>query len=102
MNNADWYLYLIRCRDGSLYTGISTDVERRFIRHQTPGQGGSKYLQGRGPLALVFQTKIGSYSLALKVERKVKDLSKHRKERIILEPHCLDEILQKLTGKEPE
>ena len=44
----EWYLYVIRCRDGSLYTGISTDVERRFADHQA--DNGAKYLRGRGPI----------------------------------------------------
>jgi putative endonuclease len=91
----DWYLYLIRCRDGSLYAGISTDVERRFAQHQKPGQGGSKYLQGRGPLVLVFQAMVGDYSLALKVEYKVKKLSKDRKLHLINNPQYLDETVIK-------
>jgi putative endonuclease len=80
---SDWYLYLIRCRDGTLYTGISTDVDRRFNQHQSAGNAGSKYLKGKGPLSLVFQEKLGSRSLALKVERRVKSMSKARKEKLI-------------------
>ena len=79
----DWYLYLIRCRDGTLYTGISTDVERRFAQHQGSGSAGSKYLKGRGSLTLVFQQKMASRSLALKREGEVKGLSKARKEKLI-------------------
>ena len=80
---ADWYVYLIRCSDGTLYTGISTDVDRRFAQHQGSGNAGSKYLKGRGPLTLVFREKLGSRSLALKVERRVKRMSKARKEKLI-------------------
>ncbi|MDA0988491.1 MAG: GIY-YIG nuclease family protein [Chloroflexi bacterium] len=80
---SDWYLYLIRCRDGTLYTGISTDVDRRFAQHQGTWNAGSKYLKGRGPLRLVFQEKLGSRSLALKVERRVKRMSKAGKEKLI-------------------
>ena len=80
---SDWYLYLIRCRDSTLYTGISTDVDRRFAQHQGSGNAGSKYLKGRGPLSLVFQEKLGARSLALKVERKVRRMSKARKEKLI-------------------
>ena len=80
---SDWYLYLIRCRDSTLYTGISTDVDRRLAQHQGEGNAGSKYLKGRGPLSLVFQEKLGSKSLALKVERRVKRMSKARKEKLI-------------------
>jgi len=80
---AEWYLYMIRCRDGTLYTGISNDVIRRFEQHQEMGKQGAKYLRGRGPLKLVFQKKIGSKSSALKLEQKIKKLSKSQKEIII-------------------
>ncbi len=79
----DWYLYLIRCRDGALYTGISTDVNRRFTQHQAAGSAGSRYLKGRGPLTLVFQKNLVSKSLALKMERRVKSMSKAKKEQLI-------------------
>jgi len=80
---SDWYLYLIRCRDSTLYTGISTDVDRRLAQHRGKGNAGSRYLKGRGPLSLVFQEKLGSKSLALKVEHRVKRMSKARKEKLI-------------------
>ena len=80
---AEWYLYMIRCHDGALYTGISNDVTRRFEKHRETGKLGAKYLRGRGPLELVFQKKIGSKSSALKMEQKIKQLSKLQKETII-------------------
>ena len=78
---AQWYLYMIQCGDGSLYTGITTDVKRRLAAHRE--NRGAKYLRGRGPLALVFEKKIGSRSQALIVERRIKKLPKHQKERLI-------------------
>ena len=92
----DWHLYLIRCRDGSLYTGITTDVARRFAEHQGNGDTGAKYLQGRGPLMLVFQKRLGSRSLALGVESKVKKLSKARKEELIRTNTRIDEIIKQV------
>lgn len=80
---AEWYVYLIRCGDDTLYTGISNDVGRRFESHQGIGKQGAKYLRGRGPLELVFQKKIGSKSAASKMEQQIKKLSKLQKERII-------------------
>lgn len=77
----DWYVYIVRCSDGSLYTGITTDVERRLAEHRTPK--GSKYLRGRGPLKLVFKKRIGEKGRALQVEREVKRLPRHKKERLI-------------------
>jgi len=76
-----WFLYLIRCKDGALYTGITTDVDRRFAEHQS-GKG-AKYLRGKGPLTLVFQQKFGSRSAALKAEASIKKLSRADKEIII-------------------
>lgn len=87
----DWYVYMVRCRDGSLYTGIATDVERRFAEHQD--NRGAKYLRGRGPLALVFKQRIGQRGQALKVEQNIKRLPRHVKERLIQTGTGLEELL---------
>jgi putative endonuclease len=92
---ADWFLYLIRCRQGSLYAGITTDVERRFLEHQGHGGTGSKYLKGRAPLTLVFSKNLGDKSLALKVEHQVKGLSRVNKERFINAPGYVEEIISR-------
>ena len=92
----DWYLYLVRCGDGSLYTGITTDVARRFAEHGTGGGAGAKYLRGRGPLVLVFQKRLGDRSLALGVESKVKRLSKARKEELIGSRRHIERIIQEV------
>jgi len=78
---AEWFIYLIRCNNGHLYTGISTDVARRFGAHQA-GKG-AKYLRGKGPLELVYQKKIGTHSEALKAEIAIKNMTKPDKEKII-------------------
>ena len=90
-----WYLYLIRCHDDSLYTGITSDIIRRFIEHQNNSGAGAKYLRGRGPLTLVFQRRIGSRSLALGVESKVKKLSKARKEELINNRELIEKIIKR-------
>ncbi len=90
----DWHLYLVRCRDGSLYTGITTNVARRFAEHQGNSGTGAKYLRGRKPLMLVFQKKLGGRSLALGVERKVKKLSKARKEELIRDNIYIEVIIK--------
>lgn len=74
-----WSIYLLRCADGSLYTGIATDVSRRLMEH-AESEKGAKYLRGRGPLELVFRQEIGDRGLALKVEHRVKRLPKADKE----------------------
>jgi len=95
----DWHLYLVRSRDGSLYTGITTDVTRRFAEHQENSGAGAKYLRGRGPLVLVFQKKLGSRSLALGVESKVKKLPKARKEELIRDNTHIDEIIKLVSSQ---
>ena len=93
---SDWYLYLIRCHNGSLYTGITTNVARRFAEHQGKKDAGAKYLRGREPLVLVFQKKLGSRSQALGVESKVKKLSKARKEELIRTKESIEVIINQV------
>lgn len=78
-----WSVYMVRCADRSLYTGISTDVERRFAEHSEGGPKSAKYLRGRGPLTLVYQKSAGSRSEALIEELRLKRLSKSEKELLL-------------------
>ena len=80
---SEWTLYMIRTKNGALYTGIAKDVERRFAEHSAGGKKGAKYLKGRGPLKLVFRQKIGSRSQALKAEAALKKLPKPEKEEMV-------------------
>lgn len=72
---------MLRCGDGSLYTGIATDVTRRLEEHRA--HAGAKYLRGRGPFEVVFQAEVGSRSLATRVELRIKKLSRSAKEDLI-------------------
>ena len=76
-----WKLYILCCRDGSLYTGITTDVEKRFAAH-IAGKG-AKYTRGRGPLELVYREECGDHSAALKRELEVKAMSREEKVKLI-------------------
>lgn len=96
---AGWQLYLVRCADGSLYTGIATDTTRRFSEHQA-GKG-AKYLRGRGPLALVFHCDAGDRSQALRLEYQVKRLSKQDKERLVRDQRLLPACLGKDAQHKP-
>ena len=78
---ATWYLYILRCGDGTLYTGITTDVEKRQEQHRT-GKG-AKYTRGRGPLELVYQETCLDHSQALKREAAIKRMSRQKKEILI-------------------
>lgn len=78
-----YYVYMIRCEDGSLYTGITTDVKRRFSEHLAGGKKGAKYTKVHKPkeIAAVFETD--SKSEALGLEYSIKQLTKEEKENLI-------------------
>jgi len=78
-----WSVYIVRCSDGALYTGIATDVLRRNAEHAQNDGKGAKYLRGKGLLQLVFKKAIGRRGLALRVEGQIKRLPKGRKEELI-------------------
>jgi putative endonuclease len=77
----DWHLYIVRCSDGTLYTGISTDPVRRFAQHCS-GRG-AKRLRGQGPLELVYQAAAGDRSAATRLEYCVKRLRRSDKLALI-------------------
>lgn len=76
-----WKLYILRCADGSLYTGITTDIEKRFAAHNA-GKG-AKYTRGRGPLELVYSENCESHSAALKREIEIKTLTRDEKLKLV-------------------
>ena len=75
-----WFVYLVRCADGTLYTGIALDVAARIAAHDA-GRG-ARYTRGRGPLALCAVRRCASKGAALRLELQVKRLSRTRKEAI--------------------
>lgn len=76
-----WSVYILRCRDGSLYTGIARDVQMRLEQHRS-GKG-AKYTRGRGPLELVYTEECPDKSAALKREFAIKQLPKEEKMNLI-------------------
>ena len=78
---SQWHLYILRCGDGSLYTGITTDVERRLEEHRS-GKG-AKYTRGRAPLELGYWERCESHSHALKREYEIKSMKREKKEALI-------------------
>ncbi|EEX39673.1 GIY-YIG nuclease family protein [Vibrio furnissii] len=91
ISSPSWWIYLVRTSSNALYCGITTDVARRFTQHQK-GQG-AKALRGKGPLTLAWQHEIGpSKGDALKLEYRIKQLSKVQKERLILDQHPLPSL----------
>jgi len=79
---SEWYLYIVRTRNGSLYTGVTTDVVRRLTEH-AHGKRGAKFLRSKGPLQLVYQRQVGSRAEAQRLEYQIKRLPKNEKEKLI-------------------
>jgi putative endonuclease len=92
MAGADYSLYIVRCSDGSLYTGIAIDVERRVREHES-GKRGARYLRGRGPLQLEFCEQLGSRGRAQQLEHRVKRLNRQQKEALIAGRSSLIELM---------
>lgn len=84
-----WYLYILRCDDDTLYTGVTVDVEKRFRAHLT-GKG-AKYTRSHKPTTIVYRERCGNHSEALRRELAIKGLTRQEKETLIAEkrkPEC--------------
>lgn len=92
MSSATFSLYIVRCSDNTLYTGIAADVSRRISEHES-GPRGAKYLRGKGPLRLVFAEQVGDRAIASALEHRVKQLSRARKEALISGREALRDLL---------
>ena len=97
MSTGRYSLYILRCADGTLYTGIAIDVAKRFGEHIN-GVRGARYLRGRAPFDIVFRTAVGDRSAALRAEYRVKRLSKTDKEALVAGDTSLHELLPQLDG----
>ena len=81
MENENWYVYILLCRDGTLYTGITNDIKKRMLAHEK-GKG-AKYTKGRGPFKLVYKNIFNNQSMAMKEENRIKKLSKVQKLKLV-------------------
>ncbi|MCK5666079.1 MAG: GIY-YIG nuclease family protein [Thiotrichaceae bacterium] len=79
---SDWFVYMLRCADNSLYTGVTTDVERRVLEHNAE-KSVTKYTRVRQPVSVVYQEKAESRSEACKREAQLKKLIKKDKEMLV-------------------
>ena len=77
----NWKLYILQCADGSLYTGITTDVQKRTAVHNS-GKG-AKYTRSRRPVMPVYTETCGDHSIALKRELEIKSMSREQKLKLI-------------------
>ena len=76
----DWFVYIVECRDGTLYTGITDNVETRIKAHNA-GKG-AKYTRGRGPVKLVYSENNATKGEALKRELDIKRMSREAKKKL--------------------
>lgn len=79
-----WRVYIVRCADGSLYTGIARDLERRIAEHNADSGAGASYTRSRRPVRLVYQETAADRSAASKREYQIKQLSRAEKLALIL------------------
>lgn len=76
-----YHLYILLCADGTMYTGITTDLERRIGEHNS-SKLGAKYTKARRPVKLIYCKEFGNRSEALKEEARIKKLSRTEKEKL--------------------
>ncbi|MHB1130903.1 MAG: GIY-YIG nuclease family protein [Chloroflexota bacterium] len=97
-NAVGWSVYLLRCGDGTYYTGITTDVERRLAQHAA-GHG-ARYTRGRGPLALVGVVACADHAAALRLEARLKPLGPAARLRALAAVAPADELTLEETADE--
>ncbi|MBI1732937.1 MAG: GIY-YIG nuclease family protein [Gammaproteobacteria bacterium] len=78
-----WYVYIVRCAGGTLYTGVARDVQRRVEEHNTGGPRSAKYTRPRRPVTLAYVKAFASRSAASRREHEIKKLSRARKLELI-------------------
>ncbi len=83
---SNWTIYILRCADNSLYTGIAIDLEKRIDEHNHCDRLGSKYVRPRRPATLVYQETSDSRANASRREAEIKKLSKAKKETLVGSP----------------
>ena len=79
----EWQVYLLRCADDSLYTGVATDLERRLLQHNGELSGGARYTRGRRPVVLAYREDCDDRGAAQRREAEIKRLSRAEKIALI-------------------
>lgn len=84
--NSSWFVYLLRCVDNSLYTGITTDLNRRLAEHngENNNNKGARYTRHRRPVCLVYSETLANRASASQREYAIKQLSRTAKEQLIM------------------
>lgn len=98
--DSPWWLYVLDC-DGRLYTGVSTDPERRLTEHRSGGSRAARYTRGARSLELRYTVALGNRSLALRAESRLRRLRRADKLRLVAEQPSAPDLLRRLQ-LEPE
>lgn len=98
----DWYLYIVRCNDGTLYTGITTNIARRFREHRGGGTRRAGYMRGRVPLEVVYSQQLPDRGAASRAEYAVKQLPKTRKEMLAAGSVTLEQIVSERRHRQDD
>jgi len=77
-----WYVYMVRCSDGSLYTGITNNLEKRIAAHNSE-KGGARYTRSRRPVELIYSKQAGSRAAAARQEYQLKKLPRSQKKGLV-------------------
>jgi putative endonuclease len=91
---AVWYVYVARCADATLYCGIARDVTERIAAHDAGT--GARYTRGRGPLRVLLTRRCRDHGRALRIEHRIKQLSRAEKEALVAEPARLERLVRRL------
>jgi len=97
-----WFVYIVRCADDTLYTGIAMDVERRVNEHNAAGRLGANYTRARRPVALVYAEAVESRSSAARREHEIKQMTRPRKDELLKASRMPGLTKNAVTGGEPE
>ena len=82
--SSPYHVYIVRCRNGSFYTGITNDLERRLLQHNGKKLGGAKYTQGKRPVELVYFEKYKNRKEASKREWEIKHTLSHQQKEVLI------------------
>jgi len=88
MSSVNYWVYILNCSNGAYYTGYTTDLERRYNEHVT-GTGKCKYTRSFKPVSIAQSWRVSDKSVAMKIEKYIKQLSRRQKELLVLNPEQL-------------
>jgi putative endonuclease len=97
-----WFVYIVRCADDSLYTGIAKDVARRVGEHNATGRLGANYTRARRPVALVYTEAVESRSAAARREHEIKQMTRLGKDELLKASRLPNPTKNAVPDGEPE